>query len=684
MLQFPTLLELATRRVPSLDVGQPLARASHVLAQDQAGFVVVVRAGKPVGVLNSADILDALSHGASPSASLDQIPLLEVPCLPADASWQDAMRNLLEPSAKGVLLIVNASGTLEGLLTEDDFCRRLGIRQLSGAHRILEALGDSELKLDAIFDTPLIFLCLLTPEGLVLDANHAALQVMGSTLSEVAGLPFWKAPWWRHDAVLQTQVHDAVQLAQQGLASGFKASHCAQDGSLLIVDFTMHPIRDQSGVVHYLLPESIDITARCRAEGALHASQSHNHAMLNATSVGVLEMDKHGRCIYVNRKFTDISGLSLAQALGDGWMQGIQDDDLSKLLQIRTRAKIYGLAGSVEYCYERPDGRITWVISQLAPMAGADGKMSGMIMTLIDITERKELETRLFLAASIFEVCSEGILVVDAQNHIISINPAFTALLGYEAADVLGRDPSELGSARNAPSLYKTLWQAVEENGHWQGEIWNCCKNGQEIALWMTVNTLCNRNGEVQWRFALFSDITERKRSEELVWRQANFDMLTGLPNRRLFRDRLQQEIKKAARANQRLALLFIDLDHFKEVNDSFGHDCGDQLLIEAGDRICSCLRETDTVARLGGDEFTALLPDMNDRARVEAAALAIIQTLAMPFVINGHEASVSASIGIAFYPQDACTDLALLKQADCAMYAAKAKGRNCFSVVIT
>ena len=684
MLQFPTLLELATRQVPCLDISQSIAQASNLLAQARDGFLVLLHADKPVGVLSAADILDALNHGASPSDTLDQIPLPmpAVPCLPANANWQDAMRNLLEPSAKGILLIVNASGEFEGILSEADFCRRLGIRQLSGTHRMLAALDDSELKLDALFDTPLIFLCLLTPDGLVLDANHAALQVMGGALRDVAGLPFWKVPWWRHDTHLQAQVRDAVHLAQQGLASGFKASHCAQDGSVLMVDFTMHPIRDPSGVVHYLLPESIDITERCRAEAALHASQSHNHALLNATSVGVLEMDQGGRCIYVNRKFTEISGLSLAQALGDGWMQGIQADDLNKLLQVRIRAKTYGFSGSIEYHYTQADGRITWVISQLAPMIGANGKVSGMIMTLIDITERKEMETRLFLAASIFEVCSEGILVVDAQNHIISVNPAFTALLGYEAADVLGRDPCELGSARNAPSLYKTLWQAVEENGHWQGEIWNCCKNGQEVALWMTVNTLCNRNGEVQWRFALFSDITERKRSDELIWRQANFDMLTGLPNRRLFRDRLQQEIKKAARANQRLALLFIDLDRFKEVNDSFGHDCGDQLLIEAGDRICRCLRETDTVARLGGDEFTAVLPDMNELSRVEEAAVAIIQALAMPFVIDGHEASVSASVGIAFYPQDACTDLALLKQADLAMYAAKAKGRNCFSVV--
>lgn len=681
MLQFPSLLELAHPPVPSLDVSDTLADASALLAQTHVERLVVLDGQKPVGILTSSNMLNAWQQGMDPTVRVGQLGLLALPALPAGADWQAALHCLVE-SSQGILLVTDANGSAQGILTEEDFCRRLGIRHLVGARMILQALHDAELKFNAVFDSSLIFLGMLDPDGRVLDANQAALNVIGATLADVQGHYFWETLWWQHDAALQAQIREAVILAQQGLASGFPATHLAVCGEMLEVDFTLRPVRDQAGEVRYLLPEWLDISDRCRIEGSLQNCQGHYRTLLNATSVGVLEMDARGRCVYTNHKFTDIAGIGASDALDDGWWHHIHPDDLAKVRQARSQSLSYGVVSSVEYRYVWPDGKQVWTISQIAPMRLPGGGISGLLMTLIDTTERKELETRLRLAASIFEACSEGILVVDAQNRIISVNPAFTALLGYEAEDVIGHDPSELGSARNAPSLYRSLWQAVEEHGHWEGEIWNCCKDGQEIALWMTVNTLRNHKGEVQWRFALFSDITERKRSDELIWRQANYDMLTGLPNRRLFRDRLQHEIKKAARAGQNLALFFIDLDHFKEVNDAFGHDCGDLLLIEAGERIRSCLRETDTVARLGGDEFTAILADMRDRERAVSVAMAITRILAMPFMIEGQDTFISASVGIAFYPQDAENDLLLLKQADRAMYAAKAKGRNCYSMV--
>ncbi len=561
MLQFPTLLELATLHVPCLSVDHSLAQASALLAQQHVDRLVVLRAGKPVGVLASSEVLNAWGHGVAASVSLDHLPLAVVPILPANADWQAAMRCLIDPATQGMLLVVDEAGALLGLLTEEDFCRRLGMRHLSGVHAVLAALRDSEQMLKAVFDSTQVFLGLLQPDGRLIAANCAALQVIGigAKLPDVVGILFWQAPWWAHDAKLQAQVHDAVVLAQQGLVSGFEASLEMANGESICIDFTLRPIRDETGMVSYLLPEGRDVTKRRHAEWALRASQIHYQALLNATPVGVMEMDAAGRCIYVNQKYTEITGLDPAQALGDGWARGIHPDDLEQLLRARTEACSSAVPGSLEYRYVLPDGQAIWVMDQTAPMTTFDGVVSGTIVTLIDITERKELEIRLSLAASMYEASSEGILVVDAQNHIVSVNPAFTALLGYEAAEVLGRDPGELGSSRrNSPSLYKTLWQTVEKNGHWQGEIWNRCKDGQDVALWMTVNTLCDSAGEVQWRFALFSDITEKKRTEELIWRQANYDALTGLPNRRLFRDRLRQEMKRAARDDNSLALFFM------------------------------------------------------------------------------------------------------------------------------
>ncbi len=682
MLQFPTLLELVTLPGPSLDISDTLARANDLMLHAHADRAVVLRAGKPAGVLTLVELQAACRRGADPSTPLEALHLTPVPSLPGRADWQEAVHCLADPDSRGMLLVMDDAGAVQGILTGQDFCHRLGIPYTTEVFSLLDALRDAEIRLDAVFDTRHLLLGLLDREGCLLDANETALRVIGARLDEVLGLPFWETPWWRHDPNLQNQVHDAVIMARKGLASGFKASHLAVNGEMLQIDFTLRPIRDQSGQVLYLLPEGLDITERCRTKSALLASQAHYRTLLNATPVGVVEIDAGGRCVYVNHKFSDITGIARAQALEGGWLASLHPDDRGKVLQALLQSRSNARVSSVECRCILPNGRLVWLVCQIAPMKMSTGLVSGVILTLIDITEHKELETRLRLAASIFDACSEGILVVDAQNRIVSVNPAFTALLGYEADEIIGHDPGELGSARNAPSLYRSLWQAVEEQGHWQGEIWNCSKHGQDVALWMTVNTLRNRKGEVQWRFALFSDITERKRTDELIWRQANYDMLTGLPNRRLFRDRLQQEIKKATRHGQSLALFFIDLDHFKEINDTFGHDCGDQLLVEAGERIRNCLRETDTVARLGGDEFTAILPEMNDQARAIEVAMAITRTLAMPFIIEDQQACISASVGIAFYPQDAANDLVLLKAADRAMYAAKAKGRNRFSMV--
>lgn len=442
------------------------------------------------------------------------------------------------------------------------------------------------------------------------------------------------------------------------------------------------PILDETGALLGTAGFARDITKRKQVEEALRASQLHYQALLAASPVAVMELDSQGACVYVNQRYVEMTGFPFESAQHDGWMQGVHPDYLSELMLVKQACYASGAMGRVEYRHLRPDGKDVWVIGQGMPMKTPTGEITGIIVTLTDITERKEMENNLRLAASMYEASSEGIMVVDADNRIVSVNSAFSTLLGYEAAEVLGREPGELRANSNASSQYQSLWQTVDETGHWQGEIWNQRKNGEEIALWMTINTLRNRQGEVQWRFALFSDITERKRSEDMIWRQANYDPLTGLPNRRLFRDRLQQEIKRTQRSGHMLALFFIDLDRFKEVNDTLGHDSGDQLLIEAGERVCRCVRQSDTVARLGGDEFTVVLSDMVDQGRASEVALAVLQVLASPFLIDGHEASVSASIGIAFYPEDGMIDLDLLKQADRAMYFAKAKGRNCFATV--
>ncbi|MGV8990057.1 MAG: bifunctional diguanylate cyclase/phosphodiesterase [Thiobacillus sp.] len=297
-----------------------------------------------------------------------------------------------------------------------------------------------------------------------------------------------------------------------------------------------------------------------------------------------------------------------------------------------------------------------------------------------ELNARKQAEESLRLAAMVYENSSEGMLVTDADNRIVAVNPAFTRITGYELNDVLGKNPRIFSSGRHGPDFYPTMWNELDRTGTWQGEIWDRRKNGEIHAKYLTINTILNTDGSVYRRVALFLDVTEKKQSEEVIWHQANFDALTQRPNRSMFHDRLDQEIHKAQRSHLELALLFIDLDLFKEVNDTLGHHIGDLLLVEAAQRITTCVREVDMVARLGGDEFTVILPELHEHISVERVAANILQKLAEPYHLGDEVIHVTGSIGITLYPRDATNAEGLLKNADQAMYVAKSLGRNRFS----
>lgn len=294
--------------------------------------------------------------------------------------------------------------------------------------------------------------------------------------------------------------------------------------------------------------------------------------------------------------------------------------------------------------------------------------------------QRKAAEESLRMAGFIYEKSSEGMMVVDADNVILDVNPAFSRITGYASDEAIGKTPSFLKSGRHDADFYQAMWNEINATGNWIGEIWDKRRSGEVYPKWLTINTIYNDDGSVRFRFALFIDISERKKSEEQIWQQANFDHLTELPNWRMFHDRLNQEMKKSRRTGLPLAVLFLDLDHFKEINDTLGHVKGDLLLIEAAQRLLSCVRESDTVARFGGDEFVLILSALADPDNVERICECILAKLSAPFQLGDDLAYVSASIGITLYPSDATEIEALLRNADQAMYAAKNAGRNRYS----
>ena len=439
------------------------------------------------------------------------------------------------------------------------------------------------------------------------------------------------------------------------------------------------PIYLPDGRPQYLICLSIDITEQKDIAAELKVSSEKLRRLYELSQLGIALTDMNGQYIEFNQAFEKICGYTCDELNKlDYWSLTPREyaEQEAKQLELLRQTGTYG---PYEKEYIRKDGTRVPLRLNGVLIEGKEGEP--YIWSIVeDISERNRAEESLQIANLIYQSSSEAIMVTDERNRIVDINGAFTRLTGYAFSDVQGKDPKLMRSGLHDSKFYVQLWHAVREFGQWQGEIWDRNKNGDLMAKWLNINVIRNPDGSIYRHIGQFSDITEKKKKDELIWRQANYDTLTGLPNRRLFRDRLEQEIKKAQLSHKRLGLLFIDLDRFKEINDGFGHQKGDELLSEAALRIRHAVRESDTVARLGGDEFTVILPDFGHQSTLERLAQEIISTLSKPFTLGPDQAYISASIGITICPDDATDTEDLIRHADRAMYQSKENGRSQFT----
>lgn len=289
---------------------------------------------------------------------------------------------------------------------------------------------------------------------------------------------------------------------------------------------------------------------------------------------------------------------------------------------------------------------------------------------------RRQMEQRLLLADQVLHNTLEGIVITDVQSRIVDVNPAYCRMMGYSRDEVIGQTPRMMRSGRHDEAFYQALWESLCRDGRWVGEIWDRRKDGSEFPKWLSINAIYDEQGQVSHYVGVFSDISVLKTAEQQLQQMAFFDALTGLPNRRMFCDLVEQEITISHREARDFAILFLDLDRFKNVNDTLGHDAGDILLQQVAERLRSAIRDTDTIARQGGDEFMVLLRHVQDEDDVVVVARRIIASLAAPFLLpGGHEVHIGTSIGASMYPQDARDFDALSKYADLAMYHAKSGG---------
>jgi diguanylate cyclase (GGDEF)-like protein/PAS domain S-box-containing protein len=382
----------------------------------------------------------------------------------------------------------------------------------------------------------------------------------------------------------------------------------------------------------------------------------------------------------INQKYCEIVGYSEAEMQQFTFRDITHPEDLTIDMQPRRDLLAERITEfSVEKRYIRKDGQVVWVLLSVSPLWRPGQEQQACLAIVRDISKRKKVEEDLVFASKVFEHSIEGIVVTDSAGTILQVNSAFSMVTGYSAAEAVGQNPRILKSNRHTPAFYEEMWRRLMEEGQWTGEIWNRRKNGEVYPEWLTINAVYNTQGRITNYVSIFHDITELKRQQEALEHQAQHDALTGLPNRVLLNDRLQEALKRMDRNHKQVALLFLDVDNFKHINDGFGHSTGDNLLVELASRLRSQLRAGDTLARQGGDEFLVLLPEIDQMDDASLIAMRLLASLQQSFKLEGVECFVTASVGITLAPEDGNNSEVLIKNADMAMYRAKNLGRNNF-----
>jgi diguanylate cyclase (GGDEF)-like protein/PAS domain S-box-containing protein len=450
------------------------------------------------------------------------------------------------------------------------------------------------------------------------------------------------------------------------------------DGLVRHVHARAEVVRDTSGRAVRLMGTMLDITERKQAEEALRRSERRFRQLVESTDVVPWTANAQDlRFTYVGPQAVKLLGYSPAQWYEPNfWAEHVHAEDCDWVQRQMRSVLPFGGNAKLEYRMKAADGRTVWLrnIINTASLEGGDAALQGF---LFDITEKRQAEEQLRLAGEVFQSSGEAIVITDGEMRVLSVNPAFTSITGYSAEEAIGQTPYSLSPGVRSQERDQEIWQRVWHHGFWQGEVWDRRRNGDIYPKWLTVSVVRDAVGRPVNYIEIFSDVSERREREEKVKHLAHHDFLTDLPNRVLLNDRITQAITHAERNRSQVAVLFLDLDRFKTVNDSLGHSVGDKLLQEVARRLRLCMRASDTVSRQGGDEFVIVMPDVSDAADIARGAQKLLDAVTSAYSIDGHELVTTPSIGISVYPSDGHDVETLLRNADAAMYHAKESGRN-------
>lgn len=409
----------------------------------------------------------------------------------------------------------------------------------------------------------------------------------------------------------------------------------------------------------------------------VHAAQKI-YDFFDGIQLAAVAIDFDGHVVHCNQVMSTLCGREAAELRGAHWIEGFVSpesrDQVARLINGNVAPSV--LPAEMEYLIETSEGSrlFRWHLTLIRDF---EGQPISIAMLGTDITQWRRLGDHSRLVAQMFNSSREAMVITDRSNCIVSVNDAFTTLTGYAREEALGQNPRILQSGRNDLGFYQRMWLSIVDKGYWRGDIWDRRKDGSNYPKFLAISAIHNEGGEIVNFSAIFYDITERKSLEDKLDHLAHYDALTGLPNRMLLQDRLEQAIAIAERQQQKFALLFIDLDGFKKINDDMGHPVGDEVLKIVAERLLTVIRGMDTAARLGGDEFVVVLTDIRSAENAAWVAEKVVATLSSPYLIGGLSLPLSASIGVSIYPSDEKAAHELLRTADEALYKAKRGGKR-------
>ena len=534
--------------------------------------------------------------------------------------------------------------------------------------------GLSKSAYETAFELAAVGMAMVSPQGHWIRVNRCLCEIVGYTESELLKLAFQDIT---HPEDLDTDMHLVNQMLSGKIETySLEKRYIHKNGSLIWILLTVALLWNQDGTPRHFISCVQNIMARKKAQDDLRTHRWQLKLLLDHAPAALALFDRNMRYIECSERWLTDYGLT-GQTLRGKRHYDIFPELPEHWKRIHQRALHGESIREEEDVFVRQDGSVNYLRWEVIPWYESLDTVGGLVIFTEDITQRIQAEKQLRLASWVFQNSAQGIMVTDANGIMLSVNPMFTDITGFQTEEVIGQSARILKSGRQDTAFYEEMWKAIQDTGQWHGEIWNRRKNGDIYPEHLYISTVLDNKGMVQCRIGMFTDISEQKAAEEAIAYQANYDQLTKLPNRRLFHDRLEQALKRSHREKSLTALLFIDLDHFKDINDSQGHAIGDRVLAEAAQRITQCIRDYDTVSRFGGDEFTVILSDVNDIAAAGRIGNDIVNRLSVPFTIEQQDFYLSASIGIALYPDDASSTDALIKCADQAMYKAKSEGRR-------